>query len=86
VSEIWERVRFVVNSKSKRLKTGEAYNRKFRTLNVMDDCSRELLAIEVDTLLSSRRVIRALDKIIEQICKPVSIRTDNGPEFTSKDF
>jgi putative transposase len=28
-------------------------NRKFRTLNVMDDCSREALAIEVDTSLSA---------------------------------
>jgi putative transposase len=61
-------------------------NRKFRTLNVMDDCSREVLAIEVDTSLSSKRVIRTLDKIIEQRGKPVSIRTDNGPEFTSKDL
>ena len=59
-------------------------NRKFRTLNVMDDCSREVLAIEVDTSLSSRRVIRTLDRIIEQRGKRVSIRTDNGPEFTSK--
>jgi len=61
-------------------------NRKFRTLNVMDDCSREVLAIEVDTLLSSRRVIRTLNRIIEQRGKPVSIRTDNCPEFTSKDL
>jgi len=61
-------------------------NRKFRTLNVMDDCFREVLAIEVDTSLSSRRVIRIPDRIIEQRGKPVSIRTDNGPEFTSKDL
>ena len=61
-------------------------NRKFRTLNVMDDCSREVLAIEVETSLSSRRVIRTLDRIIEQRGKAVSIRTDNGPEFTCKDL
>jgi len=60
--------------------------RKFRTLNVMDDCSREALAIEVDTSLSSRRVIRVLERIIEQRGKPEYIRTDNGPEFTSKDI
>ena len=40
-------------------------NRKFRTLNVMDDCSREVLAIEIDTSLSSKRVIRTLERIIE---------------------
>ena len=61
-------------------------NRKFRTLNVIDDCSRGVLAIEVDTSLSSRRVIRTLNRIIEQRGKIVSIRTDNGPEFTSKNL
>ena len=61
-------------------------NRKFRTLNVMDDCSSEALAIEVDTSLSAKRVTRTLDRIIEQRGKPIAIRTDNGPEFTSKEL
>jgi putative transposase len=61
-------------------------NRKFRILNIMDDYSREVLAIEVDTSLSSRREIRTLDRIIEQRGKPVSIWKDNDPEFTSKDL
>lgn len=61
-------------------------NRKFRTFNVMDDGSREVLAIEVDTSLSSKRVIRTLQQIIRHRGKPQMIRTDNGPEFTSKDF
>lgn len=60
--------------------------RKFRTFNVMDDCSREALAIEVDTSLSSKRVIRVLQRVIEQRGKPCAVRVDNGPEFTSKDF
>jgi putative transposase len=60
--------------------------RKFRTFNVMDDCSREALAIEIDTSLSAKRIIRTLERIIEQRGKPKTIRTDNGPEFTSKDF
>jgi len=60
--------------------------RKFRTLNVMDDCSREALAIEVDTSLSSKRVIRVLERVIEQRGKPAIIRVDNGPEYTSKVF
>jgi len=34
--------------------------RCFRTLNVVDDCSRECLAIEVDFSLPARRVIRVL--------------------------
>jgi len=60
--------------------------RKFRTLNVIDDYNREALAIEVDTSLSARRVIRVLERAIEVHGKPVTIRVDNGPEFTSKDF
>lgn len=60
--------------------------RKLRTLNIIDDCNREALAIEVDTSLSSKRVIRVLNKVIEQRGKPKVIRVDNGSEFTSKDF
>jgi putative transposase len=61
-------------------------NRKFRTFKVMDDCSREALAIEVDTSLSAHRITRALEKIIDQRGKPTSVRTDNGPDFTSSAF
>jgi len=61
-------------------------SRKFRTFNVMDDCSREALAIEVDTSLSGKRIIRTLERIIENRGKPRAVRTDNGPEFTSKEF
>lgn len=61
-------------------------SRRFRTFNVIDDCSREVLAIEIDTSLSAKRVIRILDRIINERGKPKTIRTDNGPEFTSKDL
>ncbi len=60
--------------------------RKFRTLNVIDDCNREALAIEVDTSLSAKRVIRTLEQVINWRGKPQIIRVDNGPEYTSKDF
>ena len=60
--------------------------RKFRTFNVMDDCSREALAIEVDTSLSSKRIIRTLNRTIDMHGKPAAVRVDNGPEFTSNDF
>jgi len=58
--------------------------RKFRTFNVMDDCTREALAIEIDTSLSSKRIIRNLGSVIAWRGKPQVIRTDNAPEFTSK--
>ena len=57
--------------------------RKFRVLNVIDDFNRESLAIEIDTSLPARRVIRVLERIIAQRGKPARIRTDNGPEFIS---
>ena len=60
--------------------------RKIRTLNIIDDCNREVLAIEIDTSLSAKRVIRVLKRIIAWRGKPKVIRVDNGPEFTSKDF
>jgi putative transposase len=60
--------------------------RKFRTLNVMDNCSREVLAIEVDTALSSKRIIRTLNRAIELHEKPTVVRVDNGLESTSKDM
>ena len=58
--------------------------RPFRTLNVTDHFNRELLWIEVDTSLPSRRVERVLDTIAaERGCYPDSLRSDNGSEFTS---
>lgn len=61
-----------------------ASGRTFRTLNIVDDCSRECLAIEVDTSISGARVNRVLDRIAETRPLPAVIVVDNGPEFTSK--
>ena len=57
--------------------------RKFRLFNVIDDFSRESLAIEVDISLPARRIIRVLNRIVEQRGKPEHIRSDNGTEFIS---
>lgn len=57
--------------------------RRFRTFNVIDDYSREALAIEIDLSLPSKRVIRVLDRLVEYRGKPIKIRMDNGPEFVS---
>ncbi|MFT2008189.1 integrase core domain-containing protein [Pontibacter sp. 13R65] len=59
---------------------------RFRTLNVIDDCNREALAIEVASSISSKRVVRTLEQLIDWRGKPAVIRVDNGPEFTSADF
>lgn len=62
-----------------------ASGRVFRTLNVVDDATRECLAIEVDTSLSGRRVGRVLDAIAQERGRyPSRLVLDNGPECTSK--
>ena len=63
-----------------------ASGRAIRVLSVVDECTRECLKLEVDTSFASRRVTRALEAIIEQRKKPLAIRCDNGPEFTSRHF
>src|ERR1700674_932214 len=55
--------------------------RRFRTLNVLDEGVREGLAIEVDTSLPARRVVRVLTQLKEWRGLPQAIRLDNGPEF-----
>ena len=57
--------------------------RRFRTFNVIDDFNREVLRIEIDTSLPARRIVRALDELIEIRGKPAAIRLDNGPELIS---
>ncbi|WP_259185837.1 IS3 family transposase [Rhizobium sp. BK176] len=57
--------------------------RRFRILTVVDDCTRECLALVADTSLSGLRVARELDRIIEERGKPRMIVSDNGSEFTS---
>jgi len=60
--------------------------RKFRALSVVDPYTRECLALEVDTSMGSRRVTRVLEGIIAKRGAPQAIRSDNGPEFTSRHF
>ena len=63
---------------------GLAYGRRFRCLNVVDDYTRECLAIEVDTSLPGLRVQQVLERLKEMRGLPASITVDNGPEFAGK--
>ena len=58
-------------------------SRKFRVLAVIDDCSRENLALIADTSLSGARVARELTALIRIYGQPGCIVSDNGTEFTS---
>lgn len=55
-----------------------ASGRKYRLFNVIDDFNRESLAIESDTSLPARRVIRVLDRIVGQRGKPANIHLLHG--------
>jgi len=58
--------------------------RRLRTLNIVDDFTRESLAIEVDTSISGPRVARVLDRIaVERGTYPQTLVMDNGTELTS---
>lgn len=63
---------------------GLAHGRRFRCLNVVDDYTRECLAIEVDTSLPGLRVKQVLERLREMRGLPTSITVDNGPEFAGK--
>jgi putative transposase len=58
--------------------------RRFRILAVIDDFTRECLALVADTSLSGQRVPRALDRIIRLYGKPQMIVSYNGTEFVSR--
>jgi putative transposase len=61
-----------------------ATGRTFRALTIVDECTRESPAIEVDTSLPGKRVIRVLDNLALKSGLPQEIRVDNGPEFVCR--
>ena len=57
---------------------------KFRILNVIDEYTRECLAVKVARRLNSHDVVEVLTDLFIQRGVPVHIRSDNGPEFIAK--
>jgi putative transposase len=60
-----------------------ADGRRFRVLAIVDDFTRECLALIADTSLSGARVARELDAVIARRGKPHVVVSDNGTELTS---
>lgn len=59
-------------------------NRKFRMLTIIDECTRECLAIDVGRSLTRESVLDKLTELFIQRGIPEHIRSDNGSEFTAK--
>lgn len=60
--------------------------KRFRTFNVIDDFNRECLAVEIDTSLTGKRLIRVFERLQAERGLPDVLRTDNGPEFLCGEF
>ena len=61
-----------------------AEGRAFRTLNIVDDWSRECIAIDVARSIPGERVAAVLGRLARQRGLPKAIVVDNGPEFVSQ--
>jgi len=77
INEIWS-MDFVADS----LTTG----RRIKLLTVADDFTHECVDIGVDFGISGQYVTRLLDQVAVFRGYPKAVRTDNGPEFTSRAF
>jgi putative transposase len=77
VNEVWS-MDFVSDSLSN--------GRRIKCLTVADDFSHECVDIAVDYGISGQYVTRLLDQAALFRGYPLAVRTDNGPEFTSRAF
>jgi putative transposase len=57
---------------------------KLKILSVVDEFTRECLALEVDARLDARRVRQTLARAIESRGAPRFVRSDNGSEFVAR--
>ena len=60
--------------------------RRFRSLTVVDNFSRECLSIEVGQHLRGENVVEVMGKLAFYRGTPRTIHVDNGPEFISKEL
>ncbi len=77
INEVWS-MDFVSDSLSN--------GRRIKCLTVADDFSHECVDITADYGISGQYVTRLLDRAAIFRGYPLAVRTDNGPEFTSRAF
>jgi putative transposase len=61
-----------------------ATGQQIKCLTVVDEFTRECLAIDVADSIRSRRVIAVLSRLVSVHGAPLFLRSDNGPEFVSR--
>jgi putative transposase len=61
-----------------------ADGRQIKCLTVVDEFTRECLAIDVAGSIRSQRVIEVLTRLVSTHGAPLFLRSDNGPEFVSR--
>ena len=61
-----------------------ANGQQLKCLTVVDEWTRECLAIDVGGSIRSGRVIEALSRLVSERGAPRHLRSDNGPEFVAK--
>ena len=61
-----------------------ANGQQLKCLTVLDEFTKEELAIDVDGRISSPRVIDVLSRLVSARGTPAFLRSDNGPDFVSK--
>ncbi len=59
---------------------------KLRVLSVIDEYTRECLALHVARAIGSKEVIEVLERLVCEHGAPGHIRSDNGPEFIAREL
>lgn len=63
-----------------------ANGQQVKCLTIVDEFTRERLAIDVAGSIRSGRVIEVLSRLVSERGAPQHLRSDNGPEFVSRAF
>lgn len=61
-----------------------ADGRDLKFLNVVDEFTREALAIEVERTIDADRTVETLERLVTERGAPANLRADNGPELTAR--
>ena len=58
--------------------------RRLKIMPVVDEYSRECLALEMERSITAEGVVRTLERLFAERGEPAYVRSDNGPEFIAK--